>query len=186
MIAFWIDGAVILVMVRGGHRQVGRVRFGGNFLSYSRVGVAKLQPVNHPLRWSDQAGQLIGFGWRVRSGLSSLEDNKIILNKLNHKHKQNCQKFDTKTQITNTNPFSFQISPDPSTKVQEITRSGNHSTRKIENKQIRLGMLASSCGVACPQPWRHLRPAREERNREREREVRPRSEGMSHEVRLRR
>ena len=43
-------------------------------------------------------GRLIGFGERVRSGLSGLQDNQIISNKLNHKYKQNCQKFDTKTQ----------------------------------------------------------------------------------------
>ena len=63
-----------------------------------KVGFVKLQPVDHPLRWSDRTGRLIGFGGLVWSSLLGLQDNQIISNKLNHKQKQNCQKFDTKTQ----------------------------------------------------------------------------------------
>jgi hypothetical protein len=94
---------------------------------------------------------LIGFGGRVRSGLSGLQDNQIISNKLIHKQKQNCQKFDTKTQSQTQQTQaqtqahflsrSGEISPDPATTIQEITRSGEFSpdpaTIVEENNQIR-------------------------------------------------
>ena len=97
------------------------------FILPDRVRFAKLQPVDHPLRWSDREGRLINFGRRVRSGLSSLQDNQIISNIHNHKQKQNCQKFDIKTQSQTQTHFLSrfgEISPDPATKIQEITRSG--------------------------------------------------------------
>jgi hypothetical protein len=111
---------------------------------------------------------LIDFGGRVRSGLSGLQDNQIISNIHNHKQKQNCQKFDIKTQSqtqqtqTQTQTHflsrfmrSGEISPDPATKIQEITRSGeigNHSRRK-QSDQVSLPqavVLPSSSAVASP------------------------------------
>jgi hypothetical protein len=99
---------------------------------------------------------LIGFGRRVRSGLSSLQDNQIISNIHNHKQKQNCQKFDIKTQSqtqqtqTQTQTHflsrSGEISPDPATKIQEITRSSeisNHSRRK-QSDQVSLPQAVAS------------------------------------------
>jgi hypothetical protein len=108
---------------------------------------------------------LIGFGRRVRSGLSDLQDNQIISNIHNHKQKQNCQKFDIKTQSqtqqtqtqTQTHFISRfgEISPDPATKIQEITRFGeidNHSRRK-QSDQVSLPQVVaspSSSAVASP------------------------------------
>jgi hypothetical protein len=86
--------------------------------------------------------------------------NKIVKN-LIPKLKSQTQQTQTQAQTqTHFLSRSSEISLDPATTVQEITRSGNNSTRKVENKQIGLGMLASSRGVACPQPWRRLRPVR--------------------------
>jgi hypothetical protein len=111
-------------------------------------------------------GRLIDFGGRVRSGLSGLQDNQIISNKLNHKHKQNCQKFDTKTQSqtqqtqaqTQTHFLSRfgEISLDSARSHQmrshqirqpQYKKSPDLATTVEENNPIRLGMLASSHGV---------------------------------------
>ena len=48
---------------------VGSGQVWGKFFNLpDRVGFAKVEPVDHPLRWSDRTGRLIGFGGRVRSG----------------------------------------------------------------------------------------------------------------------
>jgi hypothetical protein len=83
---------------------------------------------------------LISFGGRVRLGLSGLQDNQIISNKLIHKQKQNCQKFDTKTQSQTQQTQaqtqshflsrSGEISPDPARSHQirqDLTRFGEIS-----------------------------------------------------------
>jgi hypothetical protein len=105
-------------------------------------------------------GWLIGFGRRLRSGLSGLQDNQIISNIHNHKQKQNCQKFDIKTQSqtqqtqtqTQTHFLSRSGEIRSATKIQEITRSneiGNHSRRK-QSDQVSLPQAVASPSSSNP------------------------------------
>ena len=75
-------------------------RFWGQFFILpDRVGFAKVEPVDHPLRWSDRAGRLISFGGRVhrvyrvnRSIKQKIANNSMIM--------QNPEKSTTKMKIT--------------------------------------------------------------------------------------
>ena len=126
------------------------------FILPNRVGFAKLQPVDHPIRWPDQASRLICFGggygrvYRVYKTTKSFQTytitnkNKIVKNlisKLNHKHSKPKHKHKP---IFFLDPVrSHQIRQPKYKKSPNPVRS---ATIVEENNQIRW---------ACLKPWRH-------------------------------
>jgi hypothetical protein len=122
--------------------------WGQFFILPDRVGFAKVEPVDHPLRWSDWAGRLIGFGGRVhrvyrvnRSIKQKIANNSIIM--------QNLEKSTIKMKITETKvrsvggaggtveemkeiwPKPDEISPDP---ARDLIKSGNQTPHMLASR----------------------------------------------------
>ena len=134
-----------------------------------KVGFVKLQPVDHPLRWSDRAGWLIGFSGRLRSGFAGFRryNNKQIENQpttniikspqqnTHHNHKK-INKKSANTNWTKPAKLKLQQNRQGLAKIRrDLTRSDENSPDLARSHQIWRDLARS--GEISPDPVRsHL------------------------------